>query len=307
MTEHGGIELFDYIQQYHPFMNSKIDLNAWKHHIQYHFRIIVRCLYYLHKFCGIAHLDLSLENCVINDNIIRIIDFGLAKQDKQRLKNKWKCNQFVGKTVYQSPEMRKLKHYLIQMQIQQIEQKINDTNNNDNNTHSCSCDSGSVSSEHSSSGSSNSTSCGASSISIDVGMDKSNINTITISSRSGDTNEVPGVDEVPTYNPFSADIWTLGVMLFVMLTGAQPWNVAENTENSFNAIMNGDIEALLVAWESTQYVDADALGMFQHQIFVYFCVVGVHFRCLQVFAMCTWPKLFSKCLLASFTNNQNNT
>ena len=49
-------------------------------------------------------------------------------------------------------------------------------------------------------------------------------------------------------------------MLFIMLVGAQPWTVAERSQESFNAIMDGKLDQLLQAWESAQYVDKQAQG-----------------------------------------------
>ena len=93
ITECGGTELLNFIQLNHPFnvnnnksgqidnnnnayenesenesknnentKENRIIVDKWKKYIQYHFRIIVRCVYYLHKHCNIAHLDLSLCN-----------------------------------------------------------------------------------------------------------------------------------------------------------------------------------------------------------------------------------------------------
>ena len=198
------MELLDYVRKYHPFSNKNIKTEFWQQHIKYHFRMIVRCIYYLHIHCNIAHLDISLENFVIDKNIIRIIDFGLAKCDKEKLKKKWKCEKIVGKTLYQAPEMRQIRKHL---QINNSEKKTNTNNNNNNN--------------------------------------------------NNDNN-----DNIGYYNPFECDVWALGVMLFIMLVGAQPWTVAENTQETFNVIMNGQIVKLLQAWKSVEYVEKDALGMY---------------------------------------------
>ena len=47
-----------------------------------------------------------------------------------------------------------------------------------------------------------------------------------------------------------------------MLVGAQPWQVPDKTDKSFNAIMNGQIEMLLQSWESSHFIDKESLGMY---------------------------------------------
>lgn len=215
VSEHGGVELLSYIRSIHPFkQNDKLLIREWKQYIRYHFRFIARCIYYLHIHCNVAHLDLSLENMVIDDTICRIIDFGLARKcpignnNKNNAKNhknnknrniKWKYDGYVGKKLYQSPEIRKIKYYLLN------------------------------------------------------GM------------------RVP-LDAM--YDPRSADIWALGVMLFIMLIGAQPWHVAEHTDMSFDLIIKGEISFVLNEWKSHDYVEPDALGMLCVFVCISVCILS---------------------------------
>ena len=248
VSEHGGVELFGNIEKYHPFNNNKSDISNWKLYIQYHFAMIVKCVYYLHKYCSVAHCDLSLENCVIDKYTTRIIDFGVAQCDVNNLKNNWKSNKLVGKSLYQSPEIRKLRSYLVKQYVNaninanvninincnrnDDDKKINhenqDTSDNDNDGN---------------------TDCN----------NNNNNNNNNKNHRKDEDNNCDSYEDY-YYNPFECDVWALGVMLFIMLVGAQPWMVAERSQESFNAIMDGKLDQLLQAWESAQYVDKQAQG-----------------------------------------------
>lgn len=197
ITEHGGTEFFSYVSKMHDIMEQMPSLaNEWKIHARYHFRKLARSVYFLHTHCDLAHLDLSLENTVIDtigndikndDAICRIIDFGLAKQLDENHNGNWKYNKVVGKVPYQSPEMRRL---------YQLRKK---------------------------------------------GF---------------------SVTEKDYFDARKADIWALGVMLFIMLTGGKPWHVAELSEISFEYIMEGNMQFVLNEWGCRNLVDHDAFGMY---------------------------------------------
>lgn len=65
-----GIDFLDYIQQMSPSIETKI----------YYFKQLIQGLLYMHNL-GIAHMDLKLENIIIDrlNNKIKIIDFGNSK------------------------------------------------------------------------------------------------------------------------------------------------------------------------------------------------------------------------------------
>jgi serine/threonine protein kinase len=66
------------------------------------FKDILEGLCYLHEIAGVAHLDLKLENVMIDSNShARIIDFGLARPVNSLGKTNLKC----GSHPYCSPEM----------------------------------------------------------------------------------------------------------------------------------------------------------------------------------------------------------
>jgi len=177
--------------------------------------MICRSVYYLHNFCNIAHLDLSLENIVIdtNTNVVRIIDFGLAKHfgnkninnnnnnnnnnndSGNRMNANWQYDGIIGKNAYHSPEIRNIYNYVLKIQ------------------------------------------------------------------NSKNTNGIVEISDNMKYDARSADVWAIGVILFMMLAGCQPWHVAESSDTLFKLIANGKIRYVLDAWNSTKYVDNDGIDL----------------------------------------------
>ncbi|ETO09305.1 calmodulin-dependent protein kinase [Reticulomyxa filosa] len=62
------------------------------------------------------------------------------------------------------------------------------------------------------------------------------------------------------YSPEKADIWCLGVMLFMMLIGAPPYEFASPTNPAFRFIISGRLRDVLAHWRRLPLVSADALS-----------------------------------------------
>ena len=109
--------MFKWVLENHKLIHiKKLGLKEWKYHVKIIFSQIVNCVWWLHNICSCCHLDISLENMVIkgaivnnngvfiNHGTIKIIDFGLSEYFPN---NNFKCNKFVGKISYKSPELYK--------------------------------------------------------------------------------------------------------------------------------------------------------------------------------------------------------
>mmetsp|Transcript_5827 Transcript_5827/g.9034 ORF Transcript_5827/g.9034 Transcript_5827/m.9034 type:complete len:396 (-) Transcript_5827:381-1568(-) len=59
----------------------------------------------------------------------------------------------------------------------------------------------------------------------------------------------PEIYSVQDYNPFAADLYCCGIMLFVMLVGTFPYNIPTEEDERFKLIVNGNLNYLLKVWK----------------------------------------------------------
>ena len=109
VMEYGGESLFDFVTDNVNIINKyKYYKKAWKLKVKMLFKQMCLYIKWLHKN-GVCHLDLSLENCLIKDNIVYFIDFGLSEYFGRKTGNKitynFNCIKYCGKPMYQSPEV----------------------------------------------------------------------------------------------------------------------------------------------------------------------------------------------------------
>jgi serine/threonine protein kinase len=78
----------------------------------------------------------------------------------------------------------------------------------------------------------------------------------------------PEVFAKKQYDPRAADIWSLGVMLFMMLIGAPPYQLPSPSNPAFNFIVNGRLRDVLKHWKRLRCVNKDALDLL-NKIFKY--------------------------------------
>merc|ERR1719295_1192579 len=71
----------------------------------------------------------------------------------------------------------------------------------------------------------------------------------------------PEVFARKTYDPRAADIWSLGVMLFMMLIGAPPYQIASTSNPAFNFIVSGRLRDVLKHWKRLGCVTKEALDL----------------------------------------------
>merc|ERR1719461_2100686 len=78
----------------------------------------------------------------------------------------------------------------------------------------------------------------------------------------------PEVFARKTYDPRAADIWSIGVMLFMMLIGAPPYQVPKRSNPAFSFIVQGRLGDVLKHWKRLGCVSEDALDL-MNRIFKY--------------------------------------
>jgi len=71
----------------------------------------------------------------------------------------------------------------------------------------------------------------------------------------------PEVFAKQSYDARKADIWSLGVMLFMMLIGAPPYDVPTTNNPAFSFILNGRLEDVLKHWKRLRHVTKEALDV----------------------------------------------
>jgi serine/threonine protein kinase len=63
------------------------------------------------------------------------------------------------------------------------------------------------------------------------------------------------------WNPKKADVWSLGIILFVFLVGGPPFQVANNRDRRFQIVYSGQIRRLLKAWGKDRTVSEVASNL----------------------------------------------
>eukprot|EP01084_Bolivina_argentea_P215261 365455_1 len=66
-------------------------------------------------------------------------------------------------------------------------------------------------------------------------------------------------DKKYEYDTMKADTWSLGVMLFMMLVGVQPYKKPSRTDTCCQYLLNGHLESVLKHWKRLRLVSRDAL------------------------------------------------
>ena len=103
VQEYGGESLLEYVRKnINKYIIGK--RKRWRKHVQKLFKQLVLHVNFLHNN-NVCHLDISLENCVINKkHNVGLIDFGLAQMFNDS--NKFMSNKYgAGKVMYQCNEI----------------------------------------------------------------------------------------------------------------------------------------------------------------------------------------------------------
>eukprot|EP00484_Ammonia_sp_Unknown_P005936 CAMPEP_0197073706 /NCGR_PEP_ID=MMETSP1384-20130603/210741_1 /TAXON_ID=29189 /ORGANISM="Ammonia sp." /LENGTH=519 /DNA_ID=CAMNT_0042512545 /DNA_START=79 /DNA_END=1638 /DNA_ORIENTATION=- len=120
VMEDGGDDLFEYVVKCHNLLRKgKIGRKEWRLICKKMFRQIMQLIDYLHDKHQICHLDVSLENMLIQNGtilqnvqtgkislnrnfVVKFCDFGLSEKFED---GDFRCTKYVGKTRYKSPEL----------------------------------------------------------------------------------------------------------------------------------------------------------------------------------------------------------
>jgi len=224
VEEYGGINLHNFVRD----SFQKPNLKTYQSNVQYIMQQLVNTVYYFHNYCSLCHLDLSLENVVINPKtmIVKICDFGLSS--------------------------------IFDQSFEQENNKCVDTQNGENDSSDSNIKNNSNLSND------------------DSDNDKNNEN--NDESTNNDSNEDPKSKtsflckrycgktfykspELTNTTPFDArlaDVWALGVMLFMMLCCAPPFEKASKRDKRFCYIIEGKLDELLNHWKMSDCVPEDA-------------------------------------------------
>ena len=65
------------------------------------------------------------------------------------------------------------------------------------------------------------------------------------------------------YDCRKADVWSLGICLFMSLVGAPPFEAAVTRYDAFKEVMNGELDKVLIAYRRLGLVTANALDLLQ--------------------------------------------
>jgi serine/threonine protein kinase len=76
----------------------------------------------------------------------------------------------------------------------------------------------------------------------------------------------PEVFASEPYSGKAADVFTLGVDLFILLTGVSPYSSPTPTDQRFHLIVNGHLDRLLEAWQLTHLVPPGAIDLLTHML-----------------------------------------
>lgn len=262
-----GGDFFSFIQNSHKTIETldksneltdeqrELNINYWENRVRPIFNDVIQSISWMHSK-HICHLDISLENALIDKSkdIIKIIDFGLAKKvsikdytveiDSTKLKIK---NQNQQNQQKQQKQQRNSNEEKINASQNIGGNNGNDNNNNSNNNENNWKRKRNLSEKYAK----------WNDILIrnqeNVSMGPKRIGKLRCMA--------PEVFNLKQFNPFKADTWSIGVMLFMMMLGIPPWNSPDESETIFRMIKAGRIRDVIIYNQRRHLISNQALDL----------------------------------------------
>lgn len=129
IQNHNFCPLQKVLKAHNCILNGKLSIFEWQNVCKILFKQMVTFIDILHNKMNVCHLDISLENMLINDVLITVdptnneqihfvpqfsvkfCDFGLAETFDVKTNPNFLSSKFVGKTNYKSPEIYQKKQF----------------------------------------------------------------------------------------------------------------------------------------------------------------------------------------------------
>ena len=71
----------------------------------------------------------------------------------------------------------------------------------------------------------------------------------------------PEVAEAQCYDPVKIDIWSLGIMLFTMLAGSPPFDVANASDPRYQVVVTHGVGIPLQVWKMSEQIPSLAVDL----------------------------------------------
>ena len=255
--------MFSYIvSQNNEILNGNLSLEDWNLRAQYLISIIAESLYYFHYSRQLCHLDISLENLLIAELIDiktgkclqivpKIIDFGLSsvfiKKIKNKIKNKNNNNNAKTTTITSSTDLNNVHNKEYNNNHFEISTNMTDASNTINtNTKSMTNDSlTSLDFEL-----------------IGINNEDSNSDSSKYTKYVGKNQyKSPLVYYNQPYDAFLADVWSFGILIFIIILRMPPFLKPDVNNLAFQLVVTGNLSKLLKSYNKFNEIPELALDL----------------------------------------------